>query len=283
VQITTCTYIPEKKEHSGQMFAGTGERMKDGVVPGRVILLFWGMVLLTVLFTGLIFFIPLDTYHLYSNLFEVVIALVCMVSCLYAYRTWSERIILLLAAFAFGGFALSNTFWYLYLTAFQLSRDSVFFTISEMGFLGFMLFFIVAFRIEFPQKPCPLLSRAAMAGLLLMTAVVLLKLSGITPDTGLLKSHLEIVALLLLRLLVLLLFIDAALCYGVYQYPLLWPGIWIWSFASVLYGFREVVVVQFDVKLVTTNPFWSLVGPLDILSFLFIQLGLFTYLNSRQD
>ena len=255
------------------MVAGTGERMKDGVVPRRVTLLFWCMVLLAALFTGLVFFIPLKTYQLSSNFFEVVIALACMVSCLSAYRTWSGRIILLLAAFAFGGFALSNTFWYLYSIVFQLSRDSVFFTISELGFLGFALFFIVAFRIEFPQKPGPVSSRIVPGGLFLIIALMVLGTSGITPGT----------ALLTFRLLILALLIDMALCHGVYQYPRLWLGICLWSFASVLYGFREVVVVPSDVNLLTTNPFLSLVGPLDILSFLLIQLGLFGYLNSRQD
>ena len=255
------------------MYAGTGERMKSGVVPGRVILLFWGMVILAATFTSLIFFIPLETYQLYSNFFEVVIASICMISCLYAYRTWSERIILLLAAFAFGGFALSNTFWYLYSIAENLGRQTVFSTISELGFLGFMLFFIVAFRIEFPQKPGPVSSRIVPGGLFLIIALMVLGTSGITPGT----------ALLTFRLLILALLIDRAVCHGVYRYPRLWLGICLWSFASVLYGFREVVVVPSDLNLLTTNPFLSLVGPLDILSFLLIQLGLFGYLNSRQD
>lgn len=255
------------------MVVRTGERMNDGVVPRSVILLFWGMVLPAALFTGLIFFIPLKTYQLCSNFFEVVIALVCMVSCLYAYRSWSDRIILLLTAFAFGGFALSNTFWYLYLTAFQLSRDSVFFTISEMGFLGFMLFFIVAFRIEFPQKSCPVSSRIVLWGLFLITALLVAGTSGITQNT----------ALLMFRFLIVALFIDVALCHGVYQYNLLWPGICLWSFASVLYGYREVFVAPVTKNLLAAHPFWSLVGPLDILALLLIQLGLFEYLNSRQD
>jgi len=255
------------------MYAGTGEPMKNGVVPGRVILLFWGMALLAATFTGLIFFIPLETYQLYSNFFEVVIASICMISCLYAYRTWSERIILLLAAFAFGGFALSNTFWYLYSIAENLGRQMVFSTISELGFLGFMLFFIVAFRIEFPQKPCPVSSRIVLWGLFLIIALIVLGTSGITQNT----------ALLMFRFLIVALLIDVALCHGVYQYNLLWPGICLWSFASVLYGYREVFVAPVTKNLLTANPFWSLVGPLDILAFLLIQLGLFEYLNSRQD
>jgi hypothetical protein len=259
------------------MYAGTVERMKNDVVPRSVILFFWGMVFLTALFTGLIFFIPLETYQLSSNFFEVVIALVCMVSCLYAYRTLSGRIILLFAAFAFGGFALSNTFWYLYSRA--LGRQDAFFTISELGFLGFALFFIVAFRIEFPRKPGPLLLRVAMAGLLLIIALMVTGTLGLAPNT----------ALFMFRLLVLALLIDMAVYHGVYRYPLLWPGICLWSFASVLYGLRHTlfiahgewcIVAPFTGNLLSVFNFLSVVGPLDILSFLLIQLGLFEYLNS---
>jgi hypothetical protein len=261
---------------------GTGAHLKNHVIPEGVTILFWIMVILTALFTGLIFIIRLDTYQFYSNFFEVVIALVCMVSCLYAYRTWSGRIILLLAAFAFGGFALSNTFWYLYSIASHLGRQDVFFTISELGFLGFMLFFIVVFRIEFPPKPCPLLLRITMAGLLLIIALMVIGTLGLDRNT----------ALFMFRFLVVALLIDVALYHEVYQYALLWPGICLWSFASILYGLRDtlfimhkewLIVAPFTGTPLSVYDFLSVVGSLDILALLFIQLGLFKYLNSRQD
>lgn len=253
--------------------------MKDGVVPGRVMLLLWGMVLLTAPVCALIFFIPLDMYQFYDNFLEVGVALICMISCLYAYRTWSERIIVLLAAFAFGGYALSNTFWYLYSKA--LDMQPGFFTISELGLLGFMFFFIVAFRIEFPQKPNPVSSRIALGGLFLIIALIILGTSGITLNTAVFTFRLLIVALL----------IDGALDHGVYQYPLLWPGICLWSFASIIDGLRytsvitdaEWVVAPFTPNPLTAYEFLSIIWPLFILSFLLIQLGIFRYLNSREN
>jgi hypothetical protein len=268
-----------KREDPADMYPGTGEPQKNSVIPGSVIHLLWGMVLLTILFCALIVFIPLEIYRFYGNFFNVGVALFCMISCLYAYRAWSERIIIVLAAFAFGEYALSNTFWYLYSIPF--GRQNVFFTVSELGFIGFMLFFIVAFRIEFPQKPRPVSSRIAMGSLFLFIALLALMISGVTLNMALFLFHLLIVALLM----------DGALDHGVDQYPLLWPGICLWSSASILYGLRDTVVItnaerygaiSFTPNHLTPYGLLSIVGPLIILSFLLIQLGIFRYINSQK-
>jgi hypothetical protein len=278
MQIITCTYIPEKRGYSREMYTGTGEDMKDGTVPHRVMLLLWGMVLLTAPVCALIFFIPLGDYQYYDNILEVGVALICMISCLYAYRTWSERIIVLLAAFAFGEYALANTFYYLYSLVPDMQNGL--FTISELGLLGFMLFFIVAFRIEFPQKPYPVSSRIVLLGLFLLIVLLVLGTSDVTLST----------AVFIFRLLMVALLIDGALDHGVYQYPLLWPGVCLWSFASIIGGLRYTSVLMnaewvapFTTDSLTAYDFISIVWPLYILSFLLIQLGIFTYLNSKKN
>lgn len=239
-------------------------------------LFLWGMVLLTAPFWSLIFIIPVKDYQLFDNSLEAGVSLICMILCLYAYRTWSERIIILLAAFAFGEYALSNTFWNLYSIAFDM-RD-VPFSISELGVLGLMFFFIAAFRIEFPRKPYPVSSRIVLLGLFLIIALLVLGTSGVTLIT----------AVIVLRLLVVALLIDGALDYGVYQYPLLWPGICMWSFASIIGGLRYTSVIK-DAEWVvpftrdlTPFDFLSIVWPLYSLSILLLQLGIFRYINSHK-
>ncbi|MFA5222660.1 MAG: hypothetical protein WC391_10305 [Methanoregula sp.] len=262
------------------MNAGSAGLAHNDGVPGRVYQLAWGVVLLTVFFLALLFVIPPDTYRFYGNFLEGGIALFCMGWCLYAYRSWSERIILLLAAFAFLGFALSNTFWYL--SSVALGRAQEFFSVSELGFLGFMFFFIVAFRMEFPKRPCPAGSRIAAWGLFLIVALLVPGLSGLTLAATLAVFQVLIMALLL----------DRALVHAVYRFPLLWSGTCLWICASVIYVLREtlgtmqawrMVVISLPANPLSVYDFLNIVSPLDVLSFLLILLGLFTYLDSRTD
>jgi hypothetical protein len=256
----------------------------DGTFSG-VLLLLEGMILLTVFFCALIFFTSHDTYRFYGNFLEIGVALVCMASCLYAWRTGAERIIVLLAAFAFAGYALSNTFWYLY--SIRFSVNDAFFTVSELGFLGFMLFFIVAFRIEFPKKPGPVTYRIALAGFFLVIALAIFWTTPVTPDSArvILNS-----ALLVFRLLVVALLMDTAVVHGVHFYPLIWAGICLWSCASVIDGLRDTVVIKlwpgvvlpFTPNELSLYNFLSIVGPLFVLSFLLIQLGIFEYLSAPE-
>jgi hypothetical protein len=268
------------------MYPGSNNPVKHGVVPRSVFLLLSGLIIIPVYFLVQIFFIgslfinSIDAYHYYSNFLEIGIALFCMCCCLYAYRTWSERIILLLAAFSFLGYALSNTFWYLY--TISIGRDTVFFNISQMGFLGFMLFFIVAFWFEFPKKPCPRSAQIALIGLFVFITLMIISTMGINAVTALLWVH----------ILLLILFINSALEHGVYQYSLLWAGIFVWSFPFLASALRDTFIVTHTggavialpmANSLTLNEFLSIDGPLVVLSFLLIQMGIFTYLNSPQD
>lgn len=258
---------------------------KDGVVPARVMRFLWALVLLSVLFGFLIFGIEHELYRLMGNTFEVAVALFCMISCLYAYRTWSERVILLLAAFAFGGYALSTLFWYPYSKIFTTA--DAFFSIAILGFLGVMLFFTVAFRIEFLKKPITVSSRIAAGGFFLVIALMALAITLMTQGIAGLDPNL---ALFLFCLLVTARFIDAVLDHGVYRYSLLWSGICLWTFAFTFFGLRDTLFADYGKEIaipsftpLTLYGFLSIVGPLIIISFLLILMGIFACLNSPEE
>jgi hypothetical protein len=284
------------------MHAGTGEGMRDRVVPAGMMRFLWALVSIPLLLGSLVFVfhIPDDQFRFLGNTAEGVVALICMICCLYAWRTWSERVILILAAFAFGGYALSNTFWFLYQKVPQETGAS--FSIADLGFIGFMLIFIVAFRIEFQKTPCPVAVRIIIGALFALVALLALGNACIPPDTALISSSTICISLntvpFALLLLIIALFIDAALDHGVYRYSLLWSGTCLWCFVLFLYGARETFVDPI-VALVSKGPgpetgtflinplqlqdFLHVIGPLVILSFILIQLGIFAYLNTTED
>lgn len=245
-----------------------------------MISLSWSLAVIAGLFCVMVFFIPPEIFRLYANLLEIGVALFCMGCCLQVYRSQPGRVLLLLAAFAFLGFALSNTFWYLYASAF--GRMHAFFSVSEMGFLGFLLFFIVAFRIEGEKTPFPHHWQTALAALFAAMAILIIASSGLNPVT----------ALLLLRILIVLVFMGTALEYGMSRYTLLWTGICLFSLASVTYGLRDAFIIRYpagaDAIIVpatslTVDNFLSIVGPLDVMAFLLILLGIFEYLDIVSD
>ena len=228
----------------------------NGEFSARVLFLLKGLIPLTVFFGALIFFLSNDTYRLYGNFLEIGVALICMASCLYIWRTGAERIIVLLAAFAFAGYALSNTFWYLY-----------------------------SVRIEFQKKPGPVSYRIAVAGFFLTLALSVLATIMATGNSALLPNS----VLLAFRLFVLAVLVDTAIDHGVNRYPLIWSGVCLWSCASVIDGLRDTVVkalgsgivLPFTPNHLSLYDFLSIVGPLFVLSFLQIQIGIFDYLSSR--
>lgn len=275
--------------------------MKKAVVPSGVIRFLWCLVVAAVLFSVLIFFIPYDDYRVLGNAAEVIVALACMIACLYAYRSWSEHLVLLLGAFAFGGYALSNTFWYLYDVA--LPDTGAFVSIAELGFLGFMLFFIVAFRIEFPGTFCPISWRIAFGSLFFIITLIIAGIPALFPEALLLTAGVSFVtpalAMFILLLMGIAVLMDTARAHGVYRYSLLWVGICLWCFALYLYAMREMCVDPLVASLrasprpgmdpgsflagpLQLQQFMSIAGPLIILSFLLIQLGIFSYLNAAE-
>ena len=257
------------------------EPANHSVIPESAFLMVWSLTPIPLFFCIWIFFVDsIKTYQFYGNILEISVALFCMCCCLYAYRTWSERIILLLAAFAFLGYALSNTYWYLYTII--IGRETVFFNISQMGFLGFMFFFIAAFWFEFPKKPCPRFSQIALVGLLVFITLLIIAILGINGVSALLWIH----------VLFVIVFINSALEHGVYRFSLLWVGIFIWCFPFLASAIRDAYLVThpgdaiiglFTAHPLTLNEFLSIDGPLVVLSFLLILAGIFTYLNMPND
>jgi hypothetical protein len=257
---------------------GAGDHTERPVFYRWLVPLLWLIVILSALFAALIFIIPLEEYRLLGHIFEAAVALFCMACCLYLYRTVSDRLLLLLAAFAFFSYALTTTFWYLYTVA--LGRMFVFTTIAEFGFLCFFFFFIAAISIEFPDR-----------GMRLSTTILLIILFLAIPLTiGFAGGAGQPVhfGLVVIRFLVIGFLVATAIRHGVHHYPFLWAGICLRCVASMLYGIRETIFVVYPVPLfpataftapLNVYDFLSMVGPMIICSYVLIQLGLISYIR----
>ena len=248
--------------------------------PGAVKYLLWGTFVLSVIFAALIVVIPLPLYRLIGNSFEAGAAFVCMCVCLYAYRHWSGRVILLLAAFAFGEYGLATIFWYLYtllpLTS-SLGRPFVFTTVAELSFLGFMLFFIAGFQIEGKKEPVPAVYTWLLFLLFLIIPLLMIGSYGITPRT----------VMLLVQFVVAGQLIVVTISCGFFRYPLLWAGTCAQCVFSMLYGLRETLFLYYPSWTVALPPagtafpvydLLSIVGPIAIASMALLTLGLLDYL-----
>ena len=261
---------------------GAGEISGERWFSWWAVPLLWLAVFLSVLFAALIFVIPLDEYRLIGHIFEAVVSLFCMACCLYLYRSVSDRLLLLLAAFAFFSYALTTTFWYLYTVA--LGRMFVFTTVAEFGFLCFFFFFIAAISIEFPDRG--MRSSTTVLILLIFLAVPLVVgfKGGVAQPVHFL--------LVIVRFLVIGLLIMTAVRHGIHHYPLLWAGICLRCLASMLYGIRETLFVVYPVPLfpltgftmpLSVYDFLSIVGPMIICSYALIQIGLFSYITGSRN
>lgn len=253
-----------------------------GTFPPHVRYGLWGIVAFSLIFTLLIVVIPLPLYRLIGNTFEAVAALFCMGVCLYAYRFWSGRIILVLAAFAFGEYALATAFWYLFtlvpLTA-NLGRPFVFTSVAELAFFGFMLFFIAGFQIEREKEPFPLYYSILLVLLFLAVPAIVIAKYGIGVRTALLLVQFMVVAWLII----------VTISHGFFRYPLLWAGICLRALVSMLYGLRETlflyypswnVTVPLQGSTLSVYDLASIVGPLIIASIALITLGLLSYIRA---
>jgi hypothetical protein len=248
--------------------------------PAVVRYVLWGIVAFSALYIALIAVVPLPLYRLFGNTFEAAAALVCMGICLYAYRFWSGRVILVLAAFAFGEYALATAFWYLFtllpLTA-DFGRPFVFTSVAELAFFGFMLFFIAGFQIEREKEPFPLSYRIILVLVFLAVPLMVIARYGIVVRTGLLLVQFAVVAWLIL----------VTIGHGFYRYPLIWAGICLRALVSMLYGLRETLFLYYPSWNVTlpqgttlsVYELASVVGPLIILSIALITLGLLSYIR----
>jgi hypothetical protein len=252
--------------------------------PARYLL--WGLVALCAVFMVLIVVLPLPLYRLAGHCLEAGVAISCMVLCLYAYRYWLGRIILLLAAFVFGEYALATVFWYLFsllpLTE-NLGRPFVYTSVAELSFLGFMIFFIAAFQIEGKKEQGHALFPWLLLVLFVVVPLTVIAGYGLTVRT----------AMLLVRFLIVEQLIAVTIAYGFFRYPLLWAGICIRCLAAMLYGLRETILVYYPTLSLLPNvsgstaavslyDLLSIVGPLIAASFALITLGLLDYVAARE-
>jgi hypothetical protein len=234
----------------------------------------WAFVVLSLLLIPLIFFLPAGLFWFIGNSFEVIAAVYCMLCCLYMYRFLEDRVILSLTAFAFFGYALSNLFWYVYSVTF--GRSGVYISVAEIGFFCFYLFLIAAITIEFPKRKVP----AVLSGLLLLLLVVLVLTMAVACAGQPLRIVLSAVSLILVVTL-----IDTTIRHGVFRYPLLGAGIVLSCTADIIYVVRETLVINSSAlylpgpaagESITLYHFFSIVGPLMVISFALIVLGLFS-------
>jgi len=239
--------------------------------------LLWTIVILSAVFSLLIFVIPLESFQYYGNVFETIMPVFCLVCCLYAYRTISSRVCLLLAAFAFMSYAFSNAYWYNF--SIILGRPVVYISVAELGFFSFFLFLIAMIVIGFPDEGMAI---PAATGLFLLYLVF--PLTYVFSGEDFLPVHF---VLFFVRVILLEQLIAAAIRHGVFRYPLLWAGICLNCMASLLYGLRETIFTSFPVPLFpgtsVTNPlnvneFLSIVGPMSTASFALILAGLLLYI-----
>jgi hypothetical protein len=251
-------------------------------VPAWMTRALWGIIALSAIFACLIFVIPLDAYRMAGNYFEIVVAVFCMTCCLYAFRYISGQVLLLLAAFAFFSYALSNAFWYFYTLAF--GRSVVYTTIAEFGFLCFFLFFIAAFSIGSPDGGMRLSPAVGLLVLFLSIPVAIIWVGGDNQPVRL--------GLLLFRFFLIEQLVAVTIRHGIYRHIVLFTGISLYCLSSMLYGIRETLLIIYPVTSFSGNSimtpsslydFMSVVGPMFICSMALIQLGLFAYLSKEQD
>ncbi|MFA7694365.1 MAG: hypothetical protein WCX63_02405 [Methanoregula sp.] len=252
-------------------------------LPGTVRYFLWGIVVFSVIFAVLIVAIPLPLYRLIGNSMEAATAFFCMGVCLYAYRFWSGRVILLLAAFAFGEYGLATILWYLSSLiplSTLLGRQFVFTSVAELSFFGFMLFFIAGFQIEGKKEPVSPVFSGLQLVLFLIIPLIMIATYGLTIRT----------AMLLIQYIIAEQLIAVTISHGFFRYPLLWAGVCARCLFSILYGLRETLFLYYPSwtitlpvaeKVLSVYDLLSIVGPVMIASIALLTLGLLDYIAKQ--
>jgi len=255
-------------------------------VPAWIICTLWTIVPLSALFAALIFIIPINDYRFEGNCLEVILAVFCMLCCLYAYRYIADQLILLLASFAFFIYALTTIFWYLYTFPDPSYRMHVFSTPAEFGFLCFFLFFIAAISTGFSYNR---IQASTALGCFAFFSFILVAILWIGGDTLWSDSDNTLfrLALLVIQFLFTGYLVAIMISHRITRHRLLFAGISLFCATMTLYGIRETLITQLNtINLVsgtgltahTAYEFMSIIGPMIICSFALIQLGLFSYL-----
>lgn len=192
-----------------------------------------------------------------SNGLQFLASITCMVVCAALFLFWSRDLLLIYAGFAFGGWTLANTFWYAYTLI--IGPTLMYPTVSEAGLLGFFLFLASGYTEVFPvsTRSRPRSAGIALCLILLFSIPVYLILHlGLTLSTGVTLLFFLFSGYLLL----------VSLSCRVYENRFLFAGTCMFIVAHLLYAVRETAFPDLW-------PF-RLVGPLIVLSFSLLEIGL---------
>lgn len=192
-----------------------------------------------------------DDLLAWSNYGQLASALLCVVLSAYLFVGKGERIYVF-AGFAFAGWFLSNTFWYLYVQL--IDRSLVYPSISDAGFLGFMLLLIAAISLTYEK-------RLVRKETLLVYAAFLLP--GIA---GLWLSPTFASVVTLTYYLCFAVTVAAVVEHYSARDWLFFGGILLYCLAMLMYVSREVYFSR--------NLLFTMVGQLIIVAFCVTQLGL---------
>jgi len=255
-----------------------------------VVPVLWLVFIASAVFAGLVFVVrPLGLYQYWANIFEILVPVFFMICCLYAYRHVSDRVCLLLAAFAFMSYAFTNTFWFATLEV--INKDYVFIPVTDLGFLCVLFFLIAAISLEFTDLGMPLPARAGLFFLFL----VLPAMYAVLPALGLLHLTEDSVSVFVLDVVMFFLYmiltgqlLATAISHRLTEKPVLFAGICLNCIASVLYCLRETFLYSYPVPFVPAtgltfalmaDEFLANAGLLIIASFALILAGLFLYIG----
>ncbi|MEN6609553.1 MAG: hypothetical protein ABFC24_01800, partial [Methanoregulaceae archaeon] len=202
-----------------------------------------------------------------SNALQEGTGLLCAVSCFLAYRLSARKRMLLLAAFGFLGWTISNLFWFSYRVLVNIHPQYP--TISGIGFLGFFLFLALAFRTEFRNYGIPPGQAIILFAIFLGVPLLNLVMNGLTTGP----------VFFLLYFLLSAYLIGTALQCRIYRYKILFLGTAGYCCAEILYIIRETMIYR-DTHLFSLL---FISGLLVVISFAVIQIGLFRYLREERE
>ena len=207
-------------------------------------------------FTGLA---PGEDLLAWSNYGQLAAALFCAALSAYLFVRRREGVYVI-SAFAFGGWFLSNTFWYLNVVL--IDRSLAYPSVGDAGFLGFMLLAIAAIGLANVKKEPRVKVIVPIYALFLLPGIAGLWLSPTFTSVVTLAYYLCFAATM-----------AAVVQHYDAKDRLFFAGVLLYCFTMLIYVSREVYFADSIV--------FTLVGQLAIVSFCVMQLGLLNRAGCR--
>lgn len=206
-----------------------------------------------------------EAFGMVSNGLQFLASITCLIACVVLYLFWSRDLLLIYAGFAFGGWTLANTFWYAYTLI--IGPTLMYPTVTEAGLLGLFLFLSSGYTEFFPDS----IRSSARMGIMALCLVLFIPVPlylilhlGLTLATG--------ITLLFFLFGGYLLWVS--LSRRVYENRFLFAGTLLVIASHLAYAVRETAFPDFW-------PF-RLVGPLIVLSFSLLEIGLLQRVREGQ-